>query len=274
MARLKKTLLLALFPFLAACSPRTIALRTSADLMERGSSALYEEEDIQFAREALPGQIKLAEGLLTSEPDNRALLQMCAEGFGSYAFSFLEDGQPDRAKKMYLRGRDYGLRLLARNPALKGLAAAPLDEVKAALAKAGADDVPALFWTAFDWAGYVNLARNEPAAVADLPKTAALMQRVHELSPDSSRPAILGGDVNKAKAHFLEARRRTGGKFLMTYVLEARYYAVAAQDAELFRGLLGKVKGAESGALPNAKLADEVAKKKAATLMEKIDDYF
>jgi hypothetical protein len=288
MARLKKTLIFGLFPVLAACSPRTIALRTSADLMERGAAALYEEEDVQFAKEALPGQIKLAEGMLASEPDNRALLLMCAEGFGSYAFSFLEDSQPDRAKRMYIRGRDHGLRLLSRSAALKGLGTATLDQVKASLASAKEDDVPAMFWTAFNWAGYVNLARNEPAAVADLPKAVALMQRVHELSPDyhfagadlffgsyyASRPAILGGDVNKAKAHFMEARRRTGGKFLMTYVLEARYYAVAAQDVEMYRGLLGKVKTAEAGTLPNARLTDEVAKRKAATLMEKIDDYF
>ena len=116
----------------------------------------------------------------------------------------------------------------------------------------------------------------------------ALMQRVHDLDPDyhfagsdlffgtyyASRPAILGGDAAKAKAFFQEARRRTGGKYLMTYVLEARYYAVAAQDQELFKGLLAKVKDAESGALPDARLTDEVAKRKAGLLLEKINDYF
>ena len=76
------------------------------------------------------------------------------------------------------------------------------------------------------------------------------------------------------RAHFQEARRRTGGRYLMSYVLEARHLAVGAQDRELFDGLIAKVLEAESGALPRARLIYAAAKLKAAALKEKADDYF
>ena len=74
----------------------------------------------------------------------------------------------------------------------------------------------------------------------------------------ASRPAMLGGDPAKAKTHFEWARRLTAGKYLMAYVLEARYYAVAVQDRELFTALLTRVKDSPAGALPDARLSAEL----------------
>ena len=51
-------------------------------------------------------------------------------------------------------------------------------------------------------------------------------------------------------------------------------YGVAVQDRDLFQRLLKNVLESPSGALPEARLTDEAAKRKAAALMEKIDDYF
>jgi hypothetical protein len=114
------------------------------------------------------------------------------------------------------------------------------------------------------------------------------MKRSHELAPEydfagsdlffgvyfASRPKLLGGDPEKAKEHFKWAERLTDGKYLMTYVLEARTLAVGLQDRALFESLLAKVQQSPAGRLPQARLADEVAKRKAAALMEKIDDLF
>jgi hypothetical protein len=290
MGRLKKPVLPLLFAaaVLAACSPRTIALRETAALVRQGAPALYEEPDTQFARESLGSNLKLLEVLLRDEPENRDLLSLAAEGFGGYAFLFLEDSQPERAKGFYLRGRDYGLRLAARNTALAKLAEQDLDSARAALQKAGPADAPGLFWAAFGWAGYINLSKDSPSALAELPKAVALMERARQLAPDyhfagadlffgiyyASRPAILGGDLKKAQAAFQEARRRTGGKYLMTYVLEAKYFAVGSQDQEAFKSLLQKVNESPAGQLPNALLTDQVAKEKANQLLEKMNDLF
>ena len=114
------------------------------------------------------------------------------------------------------------------------------------------------------------------------------MKRVYELDPAfhfggadlffgvyyASRPPMLGGDAAKAKTHFEWAHKITRGNYLMTHVLNARWYAVATQDRELFKQLLTKVLESPAGTLPDARLTDEAAKKKAAQLLEKIDDFF
>ena len=88
------------------------------------------------------------------------------------------------------------------------------------------------------------------------------------------RPKILGGDTVKARANFDEALKGPGTDFLLNKFMAAKMYAVAAQDQEHFKNLLQRVSESPAGALPNARLADEVAKEKAKILMEKMDEYF
>ena len=124
-------------------------------------------------------------------------------------------------------------------------------------------------------------------AVADLPKVAAAMERLRALDPGfyyggadlflgayyALRPKMLGGDPARAKAHFEAALAASGGRFLTAKLLYAQYYAVAAQDADLFKRLNGEVL-AESPDLPEARLANAVAKLKAKRLLEKTDELF
>ncbi|MCX5794058.1 MAG: TRAP transporter TatT component family protein [Elusimicrobia bacterium] len=273
---------------LCSCSLNSLALRSTAEFLDRGVAAYYDESDPQLAREAMVSQLKFVEGLLQSAPKNPRLNRLAAEGFGSYTFLFIEDSQPERAKGFYLRGRDYALRGLSARPVLANLSAMLPDDLDKALKRAGKADAPDLFWAAFCWSGFINLSRDSPDAVAELPKAVALMKRSHELDPDydfagsdmffgvyfASRPKLLGGDTKKAQEHFKWAERLTEGKYLMVYLLEAKTLAVALQDRALFESLLAKVKESPAGRLPQARLADEVAKLKAAALMERIDDLF
>jgi len=291
MASLKK--IASLIPFfglcaLCGCSLKSLALRSTGEMLDRGVAAYYEEPDPQLAREAMASQLKFVEGLLQSAPKDPRLNRLAAEGFGGYAFLFIEDSQPDRAKGFYLRGRDYALRALGAEPGLADLAAKMPDDLEKALKITNKDDAPALFWAAFCWSGFINLSKDSPQAVAELPKAVSIMKRSHDLNPDydfagsdlfygvyyASRPKLLGGDPEKAKLHFKWAERITDGKYLMTYVLEAKTLAVALQDRALFESLLAKVKNSPAGLLPKARLADEVAKLKAAALSEKINDLF
>src|SRR5579883_3350179 len=128
MERLKQTpYFLALLLVFSGCTPRTFALREEVSLMTRGAPALYDEPDPDFAKDSIPAQLKLAEGLLVNDPSNEELLLLCAEGFNGYAFLFLEDSQPERAKGFYQRGSEYALRALGRRPALSHLNNATLE---------------------------------------------------------------------------------------------------------------------------------------------------
>lgn len=264
------------------------ALRTTASMLERGRKAALEEPDFQLGRDAVASQVKLIETLLVSEPENRSLRRLAAEGFGGYAFLFVEDSEPARAKGLYIRGRDHALTSLSLKSAFSGLKDKSIEDFERALKLAAKDDVPELFWAGFGWAGMINLSKDDAAALAELPKVSLLMKRVYELDPAyhyggadlffgvyyASRPAMFGGDPAKAKVHFDWAHKITRGHYLMSHVLNARWYAVAVQDRELFRQLMAKVIEAPAGILPEARLTDEAAKKKASMYLEKIDDYF
>ncbi|MEK7384155.1 MAG: TRAP transporter TatT component family protein [Elusimicrobiota bacterium] len=286
---MRKAILLALgAAALSACSIDRMALRSVVGVLERGRLSALDEPDWQTAREAMASQLKLLETLLVGDPANRALLRLAAESFGGSAFLFLEDAEPARAKGFYLRGRDHALAALALKRPLRDLASKTIDDFENALETATGDDVPDLFWTGFCWGGSINLSKDDASALGDLPKVAAVMKRVGELAPSyhfagvdlffgvyyASRPAMLGGDPRKAKAHFDAAQRSTNGRYLMAHVLNARWYAVAVQDRALFEQLLRKTLESPAGLLPQARLTDEAAKRKAAVLLEKIDDYF
>lgn len=285
---MRKALLLACAFAPAACSLDRVALRSTASVLERGRTATLEEPDWALGREAMAAQLKLAETLLAADPGHRGLRRLAAEGFGGSAFLFVEDESPARAKGLYLRGRDHALAALALKAPYRGLKDAPLDAFEAALKRATKDDLPDLFWAGFSWAGFVNLSKDDAAALADLPKAVALMTRAYELDPSfqfagtdlffgvyyASRPALLGGSPAKAKTHFEWAHKITKGRYLMAHYLNARWYAVAVQDRELCGQLLRKVLDSPPGELPLARLSDEAAKKKAAAMMEKLDDYF
>lgn len=279
--------LLFLAATLSACSPRIVALRTTASLLDRGSAAFYEEPDPQLAREAMASQLKLLEALLKNEPQNPTLLELSAQGFGGYAFLFIEDDQPDRAREFYLRGRGYALALLARRTSLKGIETMPLSDLQLSLKSATPADVTGLFWSAYNWAGWINLSKESPDAIAGLPKVAAIMRRVQELSPGyyhggpnlflgtyySALPRMMGGDPAKSKQYFDAAVKDDQNHFLIAKVLYAKYYAVAVQNRALFTSLNTEVISS-TDVTPNDRLANEVAKLKAQHLLGKINELF
>ncbi len=119
---------------LAGCSAvNHVAVLSTADILTLGRGATLDEPDYQLAREAAPAQLKLVETLIVSEPGNRDLRRLAAEGFAGGAFLFIEDDDPARAKGLYLRGRDHALAGLALKSRFAGLANKPLDDFEAAL---------------------------------------------------------------------------------------------------------------------------------------------
>lgn len=284
----RRLALLILAAILAACGPRTAAVRVTAGLLERGAPALREEPDPDLAREALPGQLKLLEALLRNDPANPELLVTLAEAAVGYAYLFLEDEAPERARGLYRRAADWGLRLAEAGGRLKGPASLSPEAMGRALSEAEREDAPALYWTAMAWAGAANLAQSDPEALATVPKAERMMGRALALAPEfqfggpdlffgvlySARPKIAGGDPERGRRHFEAAVARTQGRYLPAKLLYAQHYAVATLDEDLFRSLLGEIAAADPAALPEARLANEVAKRKAKRLMERIDELF
>lgn len=267
---------------------QTIAVRSVGGIVEDGYDALTEESDLQFAEQALPGNIKLLEVMLKNDPENERLLKLCAEGYASYALGFVEDVDVERARVFYLRGRDYGMRILKQDADLAKVIDGSADELKAVLAKKSKDAVPGVFWTAFSWGGYLNITLTDPDAVAAIPKIETLMNFVAEKDSayyyggahlflgtlHGSRSRFLGGDPEKSKRHFETALRLTEGKFLMTHVYYAKSYAAQTLNDSLFEQLLTTVEETSIDILPKFRLGNAIAKKKAKALLARKEELF
>jgi hypothetical protein len=267
---------------------QTIAVRSTGTIVDYGLEAINEESDLQLAEQSIASDLKLVEGLIKADPSNERLLLMASRGFGSYALGFVEDNSPDRARVFYLRARDYGLRILTQHNEFGKGWERDFETFQRALSTMKKDDVPAIFWTANAWANYIRLTLSDPAAIADLPKVEALLRFVVEKEDSyyfgsshvalgvllASRPKILGGDPDKARAHFERALDIGKGKFFMAHVYYAMSYAVQVQDKGLFSSLLQKVEEGSLEVLPEQRLANAIAKRKAKKLLETVSDLF
>jgi hypothetical protein len=125
-------------------------------------------------------------------------------------------------------------------------------------------------------------------ALAELPRVEAMMRRSLEIDEGfyyggphlfmgiwyASRPGIAGGDLEKAKGHFLRAIDLGHGEFLMASVYFAEYYARKTQDKDLFVSTLRKVVEAPANVPPDLTLVNTVARKRAQGLLDRVDQYF
>lgn len=267
---------------------RTIATDTVGGIVYDGFPALTEESDLEFAGRALPANLKLLEVMLRSSPDNREMLLLLSQGYSSYALGFVEDEDPVRARDFYRRGIAYAERLLRQDAAMARALDGTVDDLRAELARRGAADVPGVFWAAFGWGGLLNLSLDDPDVLAAIPRAEAMMQFVVEHdsayyyggahvflgSLDGSRPRMLGGDPERSRRHFDAARRIGGGRFLMAQFYQARSLAVLTLDEQLFDRLLDEIAAAPIDILPEFRLANAIAKRKAELLRKRKSDLF
>src|SRR5262249_47516246 len=126
-----------------------------------------------------------------------------------------------RASKLFLRGRDYGMRGLELDH--PGFRDALMRDRAAALAGTTRDDVPLLYWSGAAWAGALAADPGNLELLAELPVAAGLMTRVLELDDtfeggaadeffiayEARRP---GGDLRAAREHYERAVALSGGK--------------------------------------------------------------
>lgn len=296
-------LLLVLAVLCCGCNLNKITTDSTAPVLANGSIALDRESDVQFAREALPASLKTLETFLVNSPDNPELLFLLTKGFNSYAYGFLEgdlerarlkgtqeevDNLSRRAVLHYLRARTYGFRLLDFPELEDAMLNGDLDTARRLMNDLEKDDVPALFWTAQAWGAAVNLAQDDPDMVSALPMIELCLERILKLDKNyfagsplmlagtyhASRPAMFGGNPDKAKEYFQQAMKAHGDKNLLIPYLYARFYASQVQDRKLFNELMVKVLEADVAKHPNLRLQNELARERARFWVENSQELF
>lgn len=249
---------------------------------------MNEESDLVLAEQAIASNLKSLEGVIRTEPENTRILFLLCQGYSGYALGFAEDTDAQRAREMYRRGKDYGLRVLKRNRSFAAAVDGRMENFERSLQTFDKDNLPTVFWTATGWGSFINLSKDDPDALAQLPRVVAMMRYVLSQDEDyyyggahlfigswfGSRSRIFGGDPDSAKYHFERCIEIGQGHFLLPYVYYARYHAVQVQDRTLFEELLTKVLDAPSDVLPEQRLVNSISKRKAKKFLEEIDSYF
>jgi predicted anti-sigma-YlaC factor YlaD len=283
-----------------ACSLRRMAVTGLADSVAGGTSSVFaSDDDPELIRDAAPFSLKTLEALLVELPDHPGLLLSACSGFAQYAYAFPQTdaelvGDADyaraealrtRARKLFVRGRDYCLRALeARQP---GVGDELLVAPEGALAWAGPEDVPLLYWTGAAWGGAVALGLDQPELVADFPAVRALLARALALDPDWERGAIhaalisldatpeaMGGSRERARQHFERAVALSGGTSAGPYVSYAVGVAQPDGDRAAFESLLAQALAVDPDADPSQRLANQIAQRRARHLLDHADALF
>ncbi len=289
---------------LSGCRSAALSVAAGAFSGSGTGTSYASDPDPELVRDAVPFGLKTMEGILEGKPRHEGLLTSLASGFTQYGYAFVQqdadfadwDGKldqaragRDRARKLFLRARDYGLRGLdVRHEGLAAklrAGAGARDAVRAADAKA---DVPLLYWTAAAWALAISNGKTDMALVAELPIPVAMMERalaldeawgdgaIHEffVTYDATRSAAEGGGAERAKAHLERALALSMNKKLSPRVSWAEGVLVQKQDRAEFTRVLEEVLRADPGEVPRYTLANVLAQRRAQALLAHADDLF
>jgi hypothetical protein len=259
----------------------------AALLVQDVAKAAYKQSDLTIIREGMPAYLMLMDGMTEAWPDNEQLLIAAAQAYSSFASVFAADQDEEYLKLIAEKARAYALRALAQR-GFQDPIQSSFDDFEAAVQGSNKKDVPYLFWAATCWASWIMMHLDSMEAMAELPRVELMMRRALELDEGfyyggphifmgmwlAVRPAIAGGDLQKAQEHFLRALDLGEGKFLMAYVYYADNYARRALDKELFVSTLEKVLETPADCTPELTLLNTVAQQKAQELLTRVDEYF
>jgi predicted anti-sigma-YlaC factor YlaD len=290
-----------LFVFvLSSCS--TLAVHAVAGFLSgSGQGTVFAgDDDPELVGDALPFAMKTYESLLEADPDNAALALATGRAFVSYAFAFVQapsdllpSDQVDqqrvmrqRAKKLFLRARDYVMRgLEIRRP---GFSAALSRDVPSALRLVRKDDADYLYWAATAWMGAFSADPFDFAQIVAVPRAVAMLQQVntwddaygagavHEIfiSFYGGAPPDLGGGEQKARASFARAISLSKGMRVGPYIALATSVSVKNQNIAEFRELLGAGLAIDVNADIPDRLINVINQRKARWLLDHVDNYF
>ena len=289
--------LLALWMPGVGCSIKKLAVNRIGDALSESGSTFASDDDPELIEAALPFSLKLMESLLAESPRHEGLLETLTSGFTQYAYAFvqqqaeeLEDydldaatAQRDRARRLYLRARDYGLRGL--NLSHENFAEALRTDPLSAVAAAEVGDVLLLYWTAVSWSAAIAVSKDDPDLIGDLPVVEAMIDRALELNEsfedgaihgflityEMSRSGGVGDPAVRAREHFERAMELSGGQLASPLVALAESVALAEQNRAEFEDLLQRALAIDPDAKREWRMDNLVYQRRARWLLERAD---
>jgi predicted anti-sigma-YlaC factor YlaD len=285
---------------LSGCAIKPFIVNKVGNALANGGDVYASDSDVELVGAASPFGLKLLESLLAESPKHPGLLLALTRGFTQYAYAFVDApadvleehdvtgayAARERARKLYLRARDYGLRGL--DVAHPGVAAQLRRDPDGALAQMRRADVPLLYWTAVAWGEAISLGKDDPYLVADLPSVQHLAARalaldesfnagsVHSLfiSLAMSEAGPEPQRVAAARQHFERAVELSHGHQAAPFVTYAESVAVPTGNRAAFDDMLERALSVDTEAEPNQRLANELFLRRARWLRGRADELF
>ncbi|GAB1481402.1 hypothetical protein MASR2M78_02170 [Treponema sp.] len=293
-----------------SCSINRMATYAVADVLSgtgSSSTVFTGEDDPQLVADALPFALKLYESVLSEAPDHQALGLATGSAFVMYANAFVEapaEALPSseyeqrekaraRAKNLYLRGYAYLERgIEQKSPGLIAILQGDKDQKveksKKALSRFKKEDAGLLYWSGAALMAAYALDPFDFALGTRIADVRLFMARAYELDPDfggssiddfyisfyGSLPPDLGGNVQKAEAHFNLALSKSKGLSASPYVSYATAIMVPRQDYPEFKRLLDTALAIDVNAEPGIRLVNLISQERAKRLLENAGDIF
>jgi len=282
------------------CSVKKFAINKLGDSLANSGTTFAADNDPEFVGQAVPFSLKLIEGLLAESPKHKGLLFAAASGFTQYSYAYVQEPSEEiesedltksealrtRARNLYLRARDYGLRGLDARHASFSLNLRR--EPKAAVLKAKKGDVPLLYWTAVSWGAALSLSKDRPDLVAEQPQVEALIDRAYQLDPDynngvieqflisyeSARKDAKGDFEIRCKKHFDRAVALTTGELAGPYVSYAETVTIQKQNKAEFESLIKQALAVNPDLRPEWRLSNLIMQRRARWLLSRESELF
>ena len=284
---------------LSGCSIKMMAINTLGNALAEGTSGFATDDDPELVRDAVPFALKTIESLIDRSPRHKGLLQAACSGFTTYSYAFVQQeadfveadsldratAMRARAKKLYLRGLDYGLR--AFEVEFPGFRDRLRKDPDAALARTTKKHVPLLYWTAAAWAAAFAVNKADSELSADQSLIEAMMRRALALDNTWEKGSLhdffitweggrssVGGSLDRAREHFEQAKALAQGRRVSPYVSFAETVSVSTQNKKEFVQLLTEALAMDITKAPEQKLANVLAQRRAKWLLSRVDELF
>ena len=279
---------------------KKMAVNTLGDALAAGGTTFSSDDDPELVRAAVPFSLKLIESLLAESPQHEGLLLAAARGYTQYTYAFVQQEADEiegedltramkmrkRARRLYLRARNYGLRGLEVKH--RGFGESLLKNSREAVLVAEVADVSLLYWTAVSWAGAISVSKNEPELIVDMVQVEALIDRALELDEafdngaihtflityEMVRPGGQGEPAQRARSHFRRAVELSDGQMAGPFVSMAEAVAVQQQNLLEFKVLLGQALAIDPDVRPEWRLANRIMQRRAQWLLGRTDELF
>ena len=253
-------LVLSLIFFSSCSSMKKLAISNSVGVLEEGEKALNNEASYAFIKESALANIKTLEALHYASPEDEELISLLIKGYAGYSFAVLEteafsDILLERSesekiqllKAGYTKAINFGIKYFELNGIKRKdlLSKNGMKLIEENISSPNSSDLKAMFFFAQALAGIFNLEKQNMYLLGSTPLVVGLMENVCGLKPnfengacdlfqavfEATKPAIMGGDIEKANKLFKNAFEKSP-KNLLNSVTYMQYSLIPMMEED------------------------------------------